>query len=419
MNFLLYYILRKFFVKLRFSDKEICLEKGLLLKRAAVMPLSSVVKITARRTLIMRLFLAKEITVFTLGGKLVFYLSKNERLPFLPQKRDNVIKARFGAAAFGAFIDTRALGGLFVFTAVLRKFSAILGSEYFNRLISVLTGTVNELEKALGFFRVAVPRIAVTLAVFALGAWVFAYVRKLLRLSRFRVSKNGGMLFVGSGVLTLYEHMLVQNSAELFGAVSNQNSIKSPNSAAAIYCETVTTLITRRAPLYFRGVMVCPCVKRGELPKTLKTMFGMKIPQKKLRSPRRAFLGHIAAPLSWLGVFCALLAAAYCSGYSAMLLKTVLYSGAIVNLYTAVLYLLYMYRSGIACGKNGAAVYARRGLRLYTAVLPNGVIKQITVSQSLFQKRSGLCNFKLGIVERRKFIARQLPKKELLRRTPF
>lgn len=416
---MLYYIFRKLFVTLRFSDKEISLEKGLLLKRAAVMPLSSVVKITARQTLIMRLFRAKEITVFSLGGKITFFLPKKERLPFLPESRSYGIKPRIRDVMFGAFIDTRALGGLFVFVAVLRKFSAIFGSEYFDQLISVLTKTADELEKALGFFRVAVPRIAVTLAVFALGAWLFAFIRKLLRLIGFRVSKKGGLIFVGSGVLTLYEHVLVQNSAVSFGAVQNTRKVLSPNHAAAIYCETITTLITRRAPLYFRGVMICPCVKRGELPKTLKTLCGIKAPQKKLSSPKRAFLGHIAAPLSWLGVFSALLAAAYCSGYSAMLLKTVLYSGAIVNFYTAALYLLYMYRSGIAFGADITAVSARRGLRLYTAVFPNDVVKQRAVSQSFFQKRSGLCGFKLAIVERRKFTVRQLPKKELLRRIRF
>lgn len=398
---MLYYILRRFFVKLRFSDKEISLEKGLLLKRAAVLPLSAVVRITSRRTLIMRLFRAKEITVFTLGGKIGFYLPKNERLPFLPEKRSVAIRPRFRNVMFGAFIDTRALGGLFVFTAVLRRFSAIFGSEYFNRLISVLTKTANDLEKALKFFRIAVPRIAVTLIVFALGAWVFAYIRKLLRLSRFRVSRNGGLLFVGSGVLTLYEHALVQNSA------------------AAVCCETITTVMSRRAPLYFRGVMICPCVRRGDLPKTLKTLCGIKAPRQKLSSPKRAFLGHIAVPLSWLGVLSAALITAYCFVPSAMLLKTVLYSGVIVNLYAAALYLLYMCRSGIAFGGDLTAVSARRGLRLYTAVFPNDIIKQKAVSQSLFQKRSGLCNYKLSIVERRKFTVRQLPKSEFLRRIPF
>ena len=402
MNFLIYFILRRLFITLRFSDNEISLEKGLILKRASVMPLASVVKVTSRRTLIMRLFRAKEITVFTLGGKIVFYLSQNERLPFLPEKRSLGIRPRFRDLMFGAFIDTRALSGLFIFTAVLRKFNAIFGSEYFSRLITALKMTADELEKVLGFFRVAVPRIAITLAVFAFGAWTFAFCRKLLQSYNFRVSKSGNVLFVSSGVLTLYEHALVQNAA-----------------SAVISCDTLITVITRRAPLYFREVMILPCVKRGKLPKTLKVLCGVEMPQNRLSPPKRAFLGHIAAPLSWLGVFAVLIAAVYRFGHSALLLKTVLYSGAIVNLYTAALYLLYMRRSGIARGNGVTAVSARRSLRLYTAVFPDYAVKQNAISQNVFQKRSGLCNVKLALVERKKFTVRQIPKNEYLRRTPF
>lgn len=401
MNFLLYYIFRKYFVKLNFSDEGISLEKGLFLKRFTIIPLSSVVRITSRRTLFQRLFGAKEISVFTLGGTIKFYLRKSERLPFLPEPCQTIANPHFRDIAFGAFIDTRALGGIFIFAAVLRKISIIIGSEYFNELIAVFTKTAAELEKALGFFKVAVPQIAITLAVFALGSWVFAYIRKLLRLSGFRVSKGGGLLFIGSGVLTLYEHVLI------------------PNSAAAIYCDTVTTVLARRAPLYLRGVIVSPCVKRSDLSEMQKALCGLKLPKETLSSPKSAFWGHIAAPLSWFGAFTAALIAVYRWGYPAALLKTVLYSSAIVNFYTAALYLLYMYLSGISFEGTITAVTARRGLRLYTAVFPLDIVTLTTVSQSVFQRRSGRCNYRLELVEHRKFTARQLPKRELLRLTPF
>lgn len=394
-----YYILRRFFVKLHFSDKEIRLEKGLLIKRAAVLPISAAVKINVRRTPLMRIFRAKEVTIFTLCGKPNFFLSENETLPFLPEQRGHFIKPRFRDVAFGAFIDTRALGGLFVFAAVLRRISAIFGSEYFDRAIAVLTKTADDLEKALDFFHIAVPRIALLIGVFALGSWAFAYMRKLLRLARFRVLRSGGLLFVKSGVFTLYEHALVPHSA-------------------ALRCETITSLATRRAPLYLRGEMICPCVRREMLPKTLRILCGLNVPQNRLSSPKRAFLGHIVSPLSWLGVLAAALFAVYRLDYS-KLLKTALYSGIIVDIYAIALYLLYMGRSGIAFGEGVTSVSARRGLRLYTAVFTDDIVKQISVSQSVFQRRSGLCGYKLSLTERRKITARQLPKKELLRRIPF
>lgn len=407
MSFLFYFILRRLFVRLRFSEKEVSLEKGLLLKRFSVMPLCAVVRTTTRQTPIMRLFRAKEVSLFTLGGKIKFYLPRDERLPFLPEYKQAALKPRFGELIFGAFIDTRALGGIFVFTAVLRKFTAIFGSEYFNRLVSVLTKTSEELEKALGFFSVTVPRVAVTLAVFVVGSWVFAYIRKLLRLSRFRVFRKGDTMFVKSGVITLYEHALVPNSTGGFYG------------AAAVRCETFTSILTNRAPLYLRGVMVLPCVRRRELAKALKVICGFKMPQNTILSQKRAFLGHIISPLSWFGVFAAALALVYSTGHSALMLKTVLYCGAIVELYAAALYLLYMCHSGIAFGAEYSSVSARRGLRLYTAVFPNDIAACAITSQSVFQLRSGLCNMKLSLVDSRKLTARQLPKRELHRRIPF
>ena len=402
MSLLLYYILRKIFAELEISETEVRLRKGLVIRRVSVLPRSSIVRVTVRRTLVMRLLHAKEVTVFTLGGKLVFFLSKNEPLPLMPQLRKNSITPRFLETAFGAFVDTRALGGLFVFSAALRRVSAVFGGEYFDRVITALTNTANDLERALNFFKITIPKIAITIAVFALGAWVFAYIKKLLHLSRFRVftSEIGRhVLIITSGVFTLYEHALVPNSA-------------------AVRVETLTSLVTRRAPIYLHGVMICPCVKRDMLPKDLKKLCRFEMPKNRVKSPKRAFFGHILAPLSWLGVCAAALFAAYSLAYSE-LLKIALYCGIFVNLYAIVLYLLYMGRSGLALSGEFAAVAARRGLRLYTAVFTKDAVTLSTSTQSIFQKRTGLCNRKIAVVGDRRYTARQIPKRELPRRTAF
>lgn len=404
MKLLFYFILRKLFVKLEITETEIRLVKGLVVKRAVVLPRASIVRVSMRRTLVMRLLGAREVTVFTLGGKISFFLSKNEPLPLIPQDRGEVLKPRFLETAFGAFVDTRALGGLFVFSAALRRVSAVFGGEYFDRVINALTKTANDLERALKFFQITIPKIAITIGVFAIGAWIFAYIKKLLRLARFRVFTGeieiwGRVLIITSGVFTLYEHALVPNSA-------------------AVSAETLTSLITRRAPLYLRGVMICPCVKRELLPKTLERLCGFKLPKNRVKSPKRAFFGHIASPLSWLGALSAGLFAAYRLEYSE-LLKIALYCGILVNLYTVVLYLLFMSRSGVALDDGFAAVISRRGLRLYTAVFPRSACVRSTITQSIFQKRSGLCNRKIAVVGDRRYTARLLPKRERPRRIPF
>ena len=76
MSFLFYYILRRFFVRLEFTNNEIRLEKGILIKRAAVIPFSAITEIAVKRTLLLRLFRAKGAEIRTLGGKIKFYLHK-------------------------------------------------------------------------------------------------------------------------------------------------------------------------------------------------------------------------------------------------------------------------------------------------------------------------------------------------------
>lgn len=393
MSFLFFYVLRKIFVRLEISNKEIRLEKGLLLKRSAVMPICAAVKITVKRSLFLRIFGAMEISVFSLCGKIRFFLPKNERPPFLTECRAEEIKPRFRDIAFGAFIDTRALGGLFVFATVLRRISAIFGSEYSQRVIDMIRKTAADLEKALEFLQIAVPKAAVVLAVFALGAWSFAFVRKLTRLMRFRVAKYNDVVFVKSGIVTLYEHMLV------------------PNYAAAVYCDTITTLLSRRAPLYLRGVMIHPCVKRGEMRAVIKRSCGVKAPLEKITSPKRAFFGHIAAPLSWAGAFAAALFAVYkIADYSAMTVKTVLYSGLFVSLGMVGIFALYFPYSGISLGGDFSAITARRGSRLYTAVFQSDIVKRKTITQNIFQKRTGVCNLRISTIERNKFTVRQISK---------
>lgn len=396
MSFLFYYILRRFFVRLEFTNNEIRLEKGILIKRAAVIPFSAITEIAVKRTLLLRLFRAKGAEIRTLGGKIKFYLHKTENLPFLPEFHTAQIKPRFGEILFGAFIDTRALGGIFVFVAILRKIGALFGGDYSDRIVAAITDAAENVTRALELLHIAVPKIAATLAVFAFASWIIAFLRKTARLSRFEISRRGNILMVKSGLITLYEHSLVLNSNGFF----------------AVSRDTITTIIARRAPLYLHNTMISPCVKREKLPKTLLALCGTTLPKSKISPPKRAFMGFCGAPLGWSAAFAVALVIIYSTKLrAAMLLKTALYSGFLVSLYAAVICLLYMKRSGLATGES-VAVSSRKGLRLYNSVFSCGNIHIEKRSQSLFQHKSGLCNLKISTSGKHKFAVRQLIKSE-------
>lgn len=396
MNFLLYYILRRYFVRLKPSNDQIYLEKGILLKRSAIIPVPAITEIIMKRTPFLRIFRAKEVTIHTLNGKIKFFLHKNEKLPFVPEIRCVKIKPRFTEILFGAFIDTRALGGIFVFVAILRKIGALFGGDYSNKIVDAISTAAENVRRALELLHIAVPKIAATLAVFALASWFFAYLRKAARLSRFEIFRRGNILRVKSGLITLYEHTLVLNSDGIYAQSR----------------DTATTIIAKRAPLYLRNTMILPCVKCEKLGQAVHTLCGMTLPKSKITPPNRAFMGFCGAPLGWSGAFAAALVLVYCTGLSlAMILKTALYSGVIVNLYAAAICLLYMKRSGIAAGKS-VCVSSISGLRLYNFVLPCENVCMETRSQSLFQLKSGLCDIRVATVGKRKFKARQLIKTE-------
>ncbi len=394
MNFILYFIFRKLFVNLEFSDGKITLTKGIFFRRIHIIPLSSVVRITCKRSPFLRIFRAKQIEIFTRNGHFKLFLKRDEQVPVFPGYPAHFIKPRFRDTAFGAFIDVRALGAIALFAAVMRRIGTIFGGRYLDSILALFDAAAVNLEQAFSAMRVYVPRVAAALAVFALAAWVFAYLRRLAALARFRVGRRGSMIVVTSGLLTLYEHMLV------------------PNSSAMVICDSPVSLAAKHAPVYLRGVMVYPCADRVVSVKLARILGGERIGKKPMiRPPKKALFGYCAAPLGWSAGFTAALALVYISDlpYPVMLLKTVLYCGLFVSLYTAAVYMYYMSYSGLTSESGVCLIAARRFMRLYTAVIPENTVISKTVSQSVFQRRSGLCNFSLYTAEPQSFKARLIP----------
>ncbi|MDE7362992.1 MAG: PH domain-containing protein [Oscillospiraceae bacterium] len=404
MNFLLYYLLRRFFVQLSFTDNALLLEKGLILRRKSVLPLGNIVRVSTERSLVHRILAAKKVTIYAVRGKLTFYLRGSETLPFLPEIRSPSIRPRFSELLSGAFFDTRALGGIALLAAFLRRLSSLFGGEYFDRVMSAISDTAETLTNTLSALHIAVPKIAAVLAVFILAAWALAFARKLLRLSRFRAARHGGLLRVQSGVITLYDDLLVLNSA------------------SPVTVSPLSAILAKRAPIYLRGVMIFPSAPSNKAPKITRALCNIPVdnaPQ--IKPPLSAFMGFCAAPLWWAAGLSGGLTLVYLSKWfrSAMLLKTVLYCGLIVSLYTVMVSLLCMLHSGLAAGERTVKLSMHRGLRLYTYTVPHRTIVEETFSQSIFQRRSGLCHFRLATSERLRLTARQLIKSEIPRYTPF
>ena len=397
MKIILFCILRKFFVKLKVNDSVIVLEKRIFLRKTVLLNRRDIVREQTRRTLFLRLIGAKEVTLFTQNGKIVFFLAESETPDFLPKRSKILLKPRFFEVIFGAFIDTRALAGIAVFALTLRKIAKIFGGSYFDGIIRAISTTAESLAQALSFAHIVLPKTAVFLAVFALLSWIFAFIRKILSLSRFELSYKNGEIFVKNGLITIYENSLVLNSA------------------AVVSRKTFFSLITKRAPIYFREVMIFPCASKTAFRKILRLLFGFETTsQAPVKSPLRAVFGHCALPM-WLFIgFSAALLLLFITGSGAALItRTLLTAGILISAYLFLLFFLYMRSAESAFSDDFVMISTRKSAALYTAVFPRTLIGGAVLGQSVFQQMSGLCSLKISLPERKSLTARLIPKSSL------
>ena len=172
MNFLLYFLLRRLFVRMELTPDSISVSKGLIFRRRCEIPLSAVTRIEIRRTVLLRLLRGKRVEISTLSGGVWFYLSSRERLPFLPEYSGACVKAAPLQAIAGAFIDTRALSGVITFGLLLNRAGSVFGSESFSRIMSLMLGAAEGVTRILGELHIAVPRVTAFVVVFIAAAWL-------------------------------------------------------------------------------------------------------------------------------------------------------------------------------------------------------------------------------------------------------
>lgn len=398
MNFILYYILRRFFVSISFDNRVIHLEKGLILRRISDIPYNSAVMCEIRRSSLLRLLGGKHVTVVTHSGGISFYLKRGERLPFLPEHAGAVIKpSRFGIIC-GAFEDTRAFGGTLTFAAAISRVGSILGKEYSGRITAALELAADSISETLSAVNIAVPRIAAVIAVFLMAAWLFAFARKTIMLSRFSLSAKKGFVTVNHGIITLYESTLVLN-----------------NINAVISRRAVTGTLSHTAAIYCMGRMFFPPINDSGRKRLLKSVFGLDHPDSiPIKPPLGAFFAYCAVPFWWFWGSAAALSAIYlgeCWGVipPLPLIRSVLWFAAAISLYNVFARALYMSRCEMAAQDGILGLTCIKRSRLYTAEIPRSKIVRQKTRFTRFSQKSGLCDRYFGVYGEKNFILRKIP----------
>ena len=400
MNFILYFLLRRFFVKLKISRSHIFLVKGLLLRQEISMPIKAVTKIEIRRTILLRILHGKRIDIHTFSGKITIYLGEKEQLPFLTAVHGASIRPSPAEIIAGAFTDTRAFSGVVLFSLTLTRIGGIFGGEYYDRIMQAITGTAHRITQTLETLHIYVPRVTAAIAVFTAAAWIFALVRKLAALARFRLCADRDTLIVRRGVFSLYECRIVRK-----------------NINAAVQSGALSSVILHSAPLYVHQTMIYPFLQQGSSERLCRSLCGIAPPAREKRSaapPLSALLGHCAVPLGWLCFFTLGVILTYIAQHdllpvSAPLLRSLLWIGVAASLWCTVFFGIYMLRSRLSEGSSALVICARKGARLQTAVIPHSMISYSRIDRNLFQLRNGLCDAVLAYHGKKRFKLRNAP----------
>lgn len=381
------------FVRTKLTPEHISVSKGLIFRRRCDIPLSAVTKVEQRRTVLLRILRGSRVEISTLSGGVWFYIGAGERLPFLPGYDSVCIKAAPLQSIAGAFVDTRALSGVITFGLLLNRIGGVFGSESFGRIMSLLLGAADEMTRLMSALHIAVPRVTAFAVVFAVAAWLLAFLHKAVGMLRFRVSCESGYITVRRGVFTLYECRLVRN-----------------NLTGIVRCDTLTTLLLRSAPLYAHDVMIFPPLSRRAAHRLITKLCGVVPPEPQVRPPFSALFGHCAAPLGWLGVFAgALLLSFLADTPAADLVQSVLWSAAAISLWFTGAYAVYMRLSWISCSGGVYGIAFRRGARLYTVIAPGSRVKFTVTGRNIFQRFSGMCDISLAVAGRKRCRLRNVP----------
>lgn len=399
MDILFFYILRRFFVSISFRDGAVFINKGLIFIRSRRIPLRAVTSAEIRRTPLLRILCAKKVILRTLGGTAAeFYLSKSEPLPFLPRGKGTPLRPGTSAVLFGAFIDTRALSGVVIFSAAVKRVGAVFGSAYYDRILAAIHDTAEDISQLLSLLHIAVPKAASVLVVFVFSAWIFALLRKMCSMARFRVTLYSGVVMIRRGLFT---------QRDIY--------ISSALPCCPMMCDTAATMFIKRAPLYLRGEMILPPADKQTALKMVRALLGSDPRETRYRitPPGRALFGHCALPLGWsAGLAAALILVPLMHSAGLLqyveLLKTALWCGIAAFLWTAAVYAAYMFRSGISVG-DIIGISSRRFTRLYTVFSRKDEPVSAEIIQNPIQKKDGLCDFRLVFHERVRTRLRQIP----------
>lgn len=308
------------------------------------------------------------------------------------------------SVALLSVISSNSLAGLLLLVTLVSNLGELVGEEISQRVV----GTLNHLGRALAF---GIPPAAAALGYLLLFGWLVAFSAELTRNLRFRAQRLGGVLSLGSGLLT---HRSDSVEVESIDFIDIRETVFSRLLGMGAVYVHAPGLSGRRGG---EVAAVIPVMRNAATRRHHAALLPELVPTPRQLCPNPGALRHfLRDPALCMGaaLFGTLLLLRRFSGWG----ETALFLGGMCMapiLWFLAVRLLDFRSAGLS--REGAHYTLRysSGFYLHTVVLPAGRIAGVRFRQGPWQRRSGRCDVYLSTFSqgRRVHHLRSLPLQEV------
>ncbi len=359
-----------------------CFRRGILLRRCDIIPDADISSAEIHTTLIALLTGASFLRLDTPAGRgirLTLPITRLRRADTKGWRRRTSLPA--GRILLAAAAWSSPASGLMFTGLALQRAGRILGEEFSRPVYDTVS---RGFRIAILGIPPAVTGIGVLLAI----GWLIALLRDFLKYAGFTVwTRPNGLMF-------------------LRGLLHRREYVRKSAVRAAVFQQTLPLYLMRRGVL---SLYPAGKGKRGASPLLLPRLCRDPFPKSTVRPSLRSLPSYLTLPGILLLLALVLIWLVDSRLIASLLLPLLIPAGWLAAFRTA-----SWHRAGIAVRSGRIFLHGFHRMRLYTAAIPIGEIRQIRLIQNPFQQCSGTCTVRLyaGTAAQQFFEVKQIDMKQ-------
>lgn len=218
-----------FFFKYEITDKEVCIQTGVFLKRHTDLPMRCICMASAeqdpifRALKLVRLHIDTDAPSSMKGFDLTILAYHDEcvrlmdRLSSILEKDDPSIssayKVRVGVTAAFSFFFSSALSGTVLIITTISGVSKIIGARLENQLLDIVDGLSAELSKFISTLIYGISPVGIKISLIIAAGFLISFASNVIRLGNFQSVRHGRSIRITTGLIK--KRLYVINAAKI------------------------------------------------------------------------------------------------------------------------------------------------------------------------------------------------------------